>query len=52
MAGLWSMGNLGRPGYLGSTDGVWPYSYDSCDAGITPNQSSLMMGFLICQVKD
>ncbi|KGQ98069.1 beta-glucan synthesis-associated protein KRE6 [Candida albicans P87] len=38
--GLWSMGNLGRPGYLGSTDGVWPYSYDSCDAGITPNQSS------------
>ena len=38
--GLWSMGNLGRPGYLGSTEGVWPYSYDSCDAGITPNQSS------------
>ena len=38
--GLWSMGNLGRPGYLASTDGVWPYSYDSCDAGITPNQSS------------
>lgn len=34
------MGNLGRPGYLGSTDGVWPYSYSSCDAGITPNQSS------------
>ncbi|CAK7910890.1 beta-glucan synthesis-associated protein Kre6p [[Candida] anglica] len=38
--GLWSMGNLGRPGYLASTEGVWPYSYDSCDAGITPNQSS------------
>lgn len=38
--GLWTMGNLGRPGYLGSTDGVWPYSYSSCDAGITPNQSS------------
>lgn len=38
--GLWSMGNLGRPGYLATTDGVWPYSYDSCDAGITPNQSS------------
>ena len=38
--GLWTMGNLGRPGYLGSTEGVWPYSYDSCDAGITPNQSS------------
>ncbi|KAG5422218.1 KRE6 [Candida metapsilosis] len=38
--GLWTMGNLGRPGYLGSTEGVWPYSYDTCDAGITPNQSS------------
>lgn len=37
--GAWTMGNLGRPGYLASTDGVWPYTYDSCDAGITPNQS-------------
>ncbi|CAK9439182.1 uncharacterized protein LODBEIA_P34060 [Lodderomyces beijingensis] len=38
--GLWSMGNLGRPGYLASTEGIWPYTYDTCDAGITPNQSS------------
>lgn len=38
--GLWTAGNLGRPGYLASTEGVWPYSYESCDAGITPNQSS------------
>ncbi|XBW34578.1 hypothetical protein QEN19_000141 [Hanseniaspora menglaensis] len=38
--GLWTMGNLGRPGFMATTDGVWPYSYDSCDAGITPNQSS------------
>lgn len=38
--GLWTMGNLGRPGYLASTEGVWPYTYESCDAGITPNQSS------------
>lgn len=38
--GLWTMGNIGRPGYKGSTEGVWPYSYDSCDAGITANQSS------------
>ena len=37
--GVWTMGNLGRPGYLASTDGLWPYTYDSCDAGITPNQS-------------
>jgi beta-glucanase (GH16 family) len=34
------MGNLGRPGYAASTDGLWPYSYDDiCDLGITPNQS-------------
>lgn len=38
--GMWTLGNLGRPGYMALTEGVWPYSYDSCDAGITPNQSS------------
>ncbi|KAK5135686.1 hypothetical protein LTR08_004987 [Meristemomyces frigidus] len=37
--GAWSMGNLGRPGYLASTDGLWPYTYSECDSGITPNQS-------------
>lgn len=38
--GFWTMGNLGRPGYASSTDGMWPYSYwDKCDAGITKNQS-------------
>ena len=24
------LGNLGRPNYLDSTNGVWPYSYDTC----------------------
>ncbi|KAH3674870.1 hypothetical protein WICPIJ_009440 [Wickerhamomyces pijperi] len=38
--GIWTLGNLARPGYLATSDGVWPYSYDSCDAGITANQSS------------
>lgn len=39
--GFWAMGNLGRPGYPGTTDGLWPYSYhDQCDIGITKNQSS------------
>jgi beta-glucanase (GH16 family) len=38
--GVWAMGNLGRPGYKATTDGVWPYTYNSCDAGITPNQST------------
>lgn len=37
--GIWTLGNLGRPGYLATTDGTWPYSYSSCDAGITANQS-------------
>lgn len=38
--GFWAMGNLGRPGYAATTDGLWPYSYyDGCDAGITANQS-------------
>lgn len=37
--GIWTIGNLVRPGYLATSDGVWPYSYNSCDAGITPNQS-------------
>lgn len=37
--GVWTMGNLGRPGYLSTTDGLWPYTYDECDSGITPNQS-------------
>jgi len=40
-ASFWAMGNLGRPGYLASTEGMWPYTYhDECDAGITANQSS------------
>lgn len=38
--GAWTMGNLGRPGYQATTEGVWPYTYNNCDAGITPNQSS------------
>lgn len=37
--GVWTMGNLGRPGYGGTTDGTWPYSYDSCDIGTLPNQT-------------
>lgn len=32
------MGNLGRAGYGATTDGLWPYSYSSCDVGTFPNQ--------------
>lgn len=38
---IWSLGNLARPGYLATTDGLWPYTYNECDLGITRNQSSL-----------
>ncbi|BGP13216.1 hypothetical protein JCM10213v2_001135 [Rhodosporidiobolus nylandii] len=37
--GIWTMGNLGRAGYGGSNEGVWPYSYDDCDVGTLPNQT-------------
>ncbi|KAG2023057.1 beta-glucan synthesis-associated protein [Coprinopsis cinerea AmutBmut pab1-1] len=36
---IWSMGNLGRAGYGGSLEGMWPYTYDSCDVGTAPNQT-------------
>ncbi|KAK4685409.1 beta-glucan synthesis-associated protein KRE6, partial [Tremellales sp. Uapishka_1] len=38
--GVWTMGNLGRPGYGASTDGTWPYTYDSCDIGTLKNQTT------------
>lgn len=37
--GIWTMGNLGRAGFGATNDGLWPYSYDSCDAGTLPNQT-------------
>ncbi|KAF2451054.1 glycoside hydrolase family 16 protein [Karstenula rhodostoma CBS 690.94] len=37
--GVWTLGNLGRPGFTATTDGTWPYTYQACDVGITPNQS-------------
>lgn len=36
---IWTMGNLGRAGYGGTLDGLWPYTYDSCDVGTLPNQT-------------
>ncbi|EJD51387.1 SKN1-domain-containing protein [Auricularia subglabra TFB-10046 SS5] len=38
--GAWLLGNLGRAGYGAVTDGLWPYSYDSCDVGVMPNQTN------------
>lgn len=36
---VWAMGNLGRAGFGATLDGLWPYSYDSCDVGTLPNQT-------------
>ena len=33
------MGNLGRAGYGATLEGLWPYSYDSCDVGTLSNQT-------------
>lgn len=32
------LGNLGRPGYGATTEGTWPYTYDSCDVGTLAGQ--------------
>jgi beta-glucanase (GH16 family) len=36
---VWTLGNLGRAGYGGTLEGMWPYTYDSCDRGTLPNQT-------------
>ncbi|KAJ3514147.1 hypothetical protein NMY22_g14838 [Coprinellus aureogranulatus] len=36
---IWTMGNLGRAGYGATLEGVWPYTYDTCDVGTAPNQT-------------
>ncbi|KAF8737204.1 Glycoside hydrolase family 16 protein, partial [Rhizoctonia solani] len=36
---VWSMGNLGRAGFGASLEGMWPYTYDTCDVGTLPNQT-------------
>lgn len=38
--GLWLEGNLCRAGYLGTSHGMWPYSYSGCDSGILANQTA------------
>ncbi|KDQ52324.1 glycoside hydrolase family 16 protein [Jaapia argillacea MUCL 33604] len=34
-----TLGNLARAGYGATTDGTWPYSYDTCDLGTLPKQT-------------
>lgn len=35
--GIWTLGNLARAGYGGSSFGTWPYTYDTCDEAIKQN---------------
>lgn len=35
----WTLGNLGRAGYGATLDGLWPYTYDTCDVGTLANQT-------------
>ena len=35
---IWTLGNLGRVGYGATLQGMWPYSYDTCDVGAVPGQ--------------
>jgi beta-glucanase (GH16 family) len=37
--GIWTLGNLARPGYGATTEGLWPYTYDSCDRGTLQYQT-------------
>ncbi|PVU90555.1 hypothetical protein BB561_004823 [Smittium simulii] len=37
---VWTLGNLGRAGFGATVDGLWPYSYNSCDSGVLPNQGN------------
>lgn len=37
---VWLLGNLGRAGYAGTTQGMWPYSYSQCDVGTLANQTN------------
>ncbi|KAJ7120738.1 beta-glucan synthesis-associated protein-domain-containing protein [Mycena crocata] len=38
---IWTMGNLGRAGFGASLEGMWPYTYDACDVGTLPNQTTV-----------
>jgi beta-glucanase (GH16 family) len=37
----YTLGNLARAGYGATEEGVFPYSYNSCDVGTFPNQTNL-----------
>ena len=36
---IWMLGNLGRATYEGSTNNIWPWSYDKCDRDLQQAQT-------------
>ncbi|KAJ2145160.1 hypothetical protein IW136_001088 [Coemansia sp. RSA 678] len=43
---VWTLGNLGRAGFGATTDGLWPYTYNSCDEGVMLNQTNSALSML------
>ncbi|ETV99872.1 hypothetical protein H310_07907 [Aphanomyces invadans] len=37
--GIWLMGNLGRALFTASTTRMWPWTYNECDADLSPHQA-------------
>ena len=35
---MWLLGSLARATYVGSTDWIWPWSFDKCDRSLQPKQ--------------
>ncbi|OMJ14915.1 putative beta-glucan synthesis-associated protein [Smittium culicis] len=43
---IWILGNLGRVGFGSTNDGLWPYTYNSCDLGVLVNQTNRYLSWL------
>lgn len=35
---MWLLGNLARATYVGSSNNIWPWSFDECDTALQPQQ--------------
>lgn len=45
---FWMLGNLARAGYLTSTDGIWPWSYDTCGSSQESAEANLVQSISSC----
>lgn len=36
---IWLLGNLARATYIGSSNWIWPWSFDRCDRDLQPKQA-------------